>query len=404
MINVKVSDTPKDVVVTSRTRRIGQHSVQSVKFGQPLLVNESLDENYETCHEELEETQDESLLSVDELGHELNSSIDRDVKEILANVASLVTLIHIKSKKFTAVVDTAAQVSVMNLQRARELGLDIDDSQPAPAEELDLPDHFCDSHVVHLGLSGNPFYCTCDLVWFRGWIHKNSQKLVEWPSNYTCSLPKEWVDKSLVDFHLDFSFCHPPNPYIIVAISVSIVLLLTVIISSVLYQKRWQIKYHLYLLRAKRRGYDSIGHSEFVYDIFVAYNHADSIWFISELIPRLEKQEKLKLCLHERDFEIGKLIVDNIIDTVHNSRKVLIILSNAFARSQWCQFESTLAQSRSMNNGERSVIVIVKESINIKNMNKSLDALLKTTTFIEWPNDKTAKDMFWNRVVSAVKS
>ncbi|XP_061195253.1 toll-like receptor 2 [Saccostrea echinata] len=258
--------------------------------------------------------------------------------------------------------------------------------------------------VKHLGLSGNPFFCTCDLVWFRAWIQLNSMKIIGWPSNYTCSLPKEWVHKSLADFDLDYSACHPLSPYVIFAICISSVSFLFLIMSFITYKKRWQIKYQLYRLSARRRGYQVLGDHEFEYDVFVSYNSSDSVWVISEMIPRLEKKEKMKLCLHERDFEVGKHIVDNIVDAIQNSRKVLIILSNRFAQSQWCQFESTMAQLRSIKSGEGAVIVIILENIHMQNMSKSLHILMKTTTLIEWTKDKRAKEMLWNNVVSTIKS
>lgn len=71
-------------------------------------------------------------MSVDELGNTPNSSNDNDVKEVIVKeitVASLVISLHIQSKRVSAVVDTAAQVSVINLSLARQLGLHIDDTQ-----------------------------------------------------------------------------------------------------------------------------------------------------------------------------------------------------------------------------------------------------------------------------------
>jgi hypothetical protein len=53
-------------------------------------MNENVDE---TCQEEMEETPNVSLLSLDELGHELNSSTDRDVKEILVKQVNVVGLV-----------------------------------------------------------------------------------------------------------------------------------------------------------------------------------------------------------------------------------------------------------------------------------------------------------------------
>lgn len=88
-----------------------------------------MDENYETCHEDLEDTLDASFVSADGLGNTSNSSNDMDVKEVIVKkitVASLVISLHIKSKRVSAVVDTAAQVSVINLSiRACMLSLNL---------------------------------------------------------------------------------------------------------------------------------------------------------------------------------------------------------------------------------------------------------------------------------------
>nr|XP_011444470.3 toll-like receptor 2 [Crassostrea gigas] len=254
-----------------------------------------------------------------------------------------------------------------------------------------------------ISLKGNPFLCTCDLVWFRNWIEVNSNHLIGWPNDYKCYLPQEWKGKNLADFHLSYLSCHPINPYIIMAISISFAVLVIATVSCIIYKKRWHIKYYLYLLRAKKRGYEVLGGDDFAYDVFVAYNSDDRIWVISEMIPRLENEEHLKLCLHDRDFQAGKLIVDNITEAMHKSRKILIILSNSFAQSHWCRFETVMAQLRSMNHGETTVVVVVLENILTKNMNNSLHLLLKSTTFIEWTNEKTAKEMFWDRLVSALK-
>lgn len=95
-------------------------------------MDESLDENYKTCHEDLEDTLDVSFVFVDKLCNTHNSSNDMDVKKEIVKeitIASLVIPVHIQSKRVSAVIDTAAQVSVINLSLARDLGLHVDDTQ-----------------------------------------------------------------------------------------------------------------------------------------------------------------------------------------------------------------------------------------------------------------------------------
>lgn len=82
-----------------------------------------------------------------------------------------------------------------------------------------------------------------------------------------------------------------------------------------------------YLLRAKNRGYEYPEVDNFAYDVFVAYNSLDRVWVISEMIPILENKENLILCLHDGDFQVGKLTVDNITNAMHRSKKILNILT-----------------------------------------------------------------------------
>ncbi|XP_070537028.1 toll-like receptor 2 [Ptychodera flava] len=83
------------------------------------------------------------------------------------------------------------------------------------------------------------------------------------------------------------------------------------------------------------------------YDAFVVYNQHDSDWVIHELVPHLENIDppNFKLCIHERDFLPGYDIFENILDSIEQSKKTMLILSPDFAASEWCYFEMRMAQS-----------------------------------------------------------
>lgn len=307
----------------------------------------------------------------------------------LFSAMSSLTRLSLQNCKFS-------QTNMSVFTTARLKTLILDDNLISTINATSLP-----PYVDKIGLQNNPFLCNCDLVWFRDWIAQNSHRLLGWPKGYICKVPKEWERQPLSRFNLDYSHCHPPNPYVIAAIGVGIGVLIIMSVTVILYRKRWHIKYYLYLLRAQRRGYESLGGEDFLYDVFVAYNSKDRVWIISEMIPRLEIKENMRLCLHERDFEAGKLIVDNITDNIHKSRKILIVLSNNFVQSHWCRFEIMLAQS--LNVERDAVIIVVLEEILTKNMTKSLHLLLTTTTYIEWINEDSSKKLFWDRLVLAFR-
>ena len=84
--------------------------------------------------------------------------------------------------------------------------------------------------------------------------------------------------------------------------------------------------------------------TEFAYDVFISYSHADKEWVCGWLLPRLE-DAGLRVCIDSRDFDVGKSFVINMERAVVNSRKTLVVLSKAWVTSRWAQFERTLTQS-----------------------------------------------------------
>lgn len=60
------------------------------------------------------------------------------------------------------------------------------------------------------------------------------------------------------------------------------------------------------------------------FDAFVVYSSYDKTWVKDTLVHFLEKDNDYKLCLHQRDFRPGEYIVDNIIDAICKSPKVVI--------------------------------------------------------------------------------
>ncbi|ESO87222.1 hypothetical protein LOTGIDRAFT_107027 [Lottia gigantea] len=140
---------------------------------------------------------------------------------------------------------------------------------------------------------------------------------------------------------------------------------------------------------------------QYLYDVFVSYSAADD-WVLDDLVPQLEGYEGMKLCIHERDFQAGRLIIDNIVESIENSRRVLIVLSNNFVQSEWCQFEMTLAQKHVLNRAIEPLSVVLLEDIDSENMSNSLHALLKTTTYITWYDDIEHIHLFWDRLKNSL--
>uniref|UniRef100_A0AAY4AU39 TIR domain-containing protein n=1 Tax=Denticeps clupeoides TaxID=299321 RepID=A0AAY4AU39_9TELE len=83
-----------------------------------------------------------------------------------------------------------------------------------------------------------------------------------------------------------------------------------------------------------------------VFHVFVSYSSSDSQW-TQDLIERLESPEcGLKTCYHERDFIPGRTVLENMAESIYNSQKVLLVLSQEFVRSRWCLLEANMSLFR----------------------------------------------------------
>jgi len=97
---------------------------------------------------------------------------------------------------------------------------------------------------------------------------------------------------------------------------------------------------------------------DYTYDAFISYNQKDSDWVETVLQPRLERAG-LRLCLPDRDFEIGAARIVNMENAVARSRKTLLILTPNWGDSQWSEFEGLLVQSSDPIGARRRVLPLI---------------------------------------------
>lgn len=182
-------------------------------------------------------------------------------------------------------------------------------------------------NITSINLARNPYFCSCKTFWFRNWIQKmirTRPNLFErYPEDYICINPPELDGTRLSDYLPSDSDCHPydTGSLKLICTSLSLVGIFSVVIVSLLYKGRWHIRYWIYLYRAKKHGYVSVRSDDsFLYTGFVVYCDQDRHWVHSKLLDVVEVSNGLKLCIHHRDFVVGKLIVDNIADCIAASK------------------------------------------------------------------------------------
>ncbi|XP_067681319.1 toll-like receptor 2 type-2 [Haliotis asinina] len=252
------------------------------------------------------------------------------------------------------------------------------------------------NQLTHLDLATNDYLCTCSNLWFITWAKADRHIFTDFPESYQCGYPPNLKSTLLTDANISEEACRI-SPYVFPIIyGLSIVSIVLTVVLSIGYRLRWRIRYCIHMLRYKRRK--PMDATVYTYDAFVLYCEDDSPWIRNIIIPRMEDEANFKLCIHERDFFPGQYIVDNIVTSLESSRKVIMVLSNSFILSPWCQFELSLIQKRALEKDEGYLLVVLLENIESRNMTSSLYALFQTTSYITWPEEEEDRRMFWTRL------
>jgi hypothetical protein len=172
---------------------------------------------------------------------------------------------------------------------------------------------------------------------------------------------------------------------------------------SLLFTYRWHLRLVLYeAFRGRgdvRRLY--LARGNFQHDVFVSYAREDLRWVRRHLMAQLEDRLGLRLCIHEREFIPGKDIVDNITDCVESSKKIMMVFSRNFVRSQWCQFELAYCLNHVMEH-EDALIIVCMDDITSYEITSAMMAVLKTTSYIQWAYHPDAIRSFWGRLEIAL--
>ena len=311
-------------------------------------------------------------------------------RSMFANTTGLTSL-YLYDNKLTAIPDGAFD-SLINLEN-----LSLSDNQiQAVREETFSP--ATRSRLRHLYLDGNPFVCDCDLRWFQGWFMSSPSVFSSAYGNYSCAnIP----DTPLKNFRQVEQACLLKRETSTTVISSVVSFLIILTIVSVIYQHRWHIR-----LMLAFRGHGEImrrrlQEENFTYDVFVSSAEEDEAWVLEELLPTLEGRLGLRVCFHKRDFVPGKNILNNIVDSVKGSKKFLMVFSKDFAASRWCQFELDLCLGHVFDNDD-DLIVTCLDDVASRDLTNTMTAVLRTTTYIQWPQDPCASALFWNRLERAL--
>lgn len=262
---------------------------------------------------------------------------------------------------------------------------------------------------ISINLNGNDLQCDCYSLSLLKWMINNKQLFVGFES-YSCRLVNStpvYFDQLGQEINDLETTCFSKTA-LQIGISMAVICPILIAIFCIIYRFRWKIRYLYYLTQYGYNKCDNLlsDDDNFEFDAFISYANEDRNFVTTELIRHLEDQGGCKLCLHERDFEIGKPIAASIANAVNTSKKTIIILSEHFLKSDWCIFEFNMARMESLcsRNGRDVVFVILYGHIKMSNVPLEIMELMSTNTYKEYTTDQHGNILFWEKVLNAIKN
>lgn len=264
------------------------------------------------------------------------------------------------------------------------------------------------SATLRLSLSGNPWICDCSTFQFKVWL-RGHVYMIEDYLDIACGEKMQFNDTSQLSYINeipDSVYC--PTDYSaqkrqLAAVSViCVVLAVLLVVVLVLYYRNRQtiiayVYIHFYNVFVCVFSEEDLDEDK-TYDAFVSYSSADRDIAMALLNSLESNEEKFKLCIHERDWLPGYNISWNIVNSVQNSRRTILVVSKDFLESLWFQVEFHTAYYQMLEDRVDRLIVIVRGELPPKDaLDKELKFLLTTKTYLIW-----GERWFWEKLKYAM--
>ena len=250
---------------------------------------------------------------------------------------------------------------------------------------------------VTLDFLHNKILCTCENMDFLDWIF-TSKVLVRLAYNDKCTGYNGNITQAYQYLRNECKKDNSVREWLYPVQTMCILFILSVL-ALIMYKKRWAIIYHWYLFRLRRKGYTPIeGYNDgYQYDAFLSFADEDRP-FVDQVVTKLEENMDLQfqVCVHYRDFIPGRSISNNIVSSIHTSKKTVVFISRAYLKSSWCKYELQMAISEESHMNRRVIIMIVlEEDIPHRSLPLEVMHYYRTTSYITKPSNEQEMTLFW---------
>ncbi|XP_046703770.1 toll-like receptor 21 [Silurus meridionalis] len=262
------------------------------------------------------------------------------------------------------------------------------------------------TNLQYLDVRNTPLSCNCPNSDLQNWTKNNKRVQFIYLYNLTCP-----DDKGSNFYNFDTHVCSDFGVYLFA--STYVVTLILTLLPLLHVKFYWKFKYGYYVFRSwfgERWRRLREEEEKCTYDAFISYNSADEEWVMEQLLPNIEGSG-FRLCLHHRDFEPGRNIVDNIVAAVYNSRKTVCVVSQNFLHSEWCSLEIQLASYRLFDDMQDVLLLVFLESIHERQLSAyhRMRKVMLKKTYLQWPgldciDPAKAQELFWKQLKRALRS
>nr|AHB18363.1 toll-like receptor 8 [Andrias davidianus] len=256
-----------------------------------------------------------------------------------------------------------------------------------------------------LVLKGNPFECTCETSDFMVWLSTNNLTIPRLATDVTCSTPADKMGDSVISF--DLHTCNLDKAGLALFFLSFLVIMTTIIIAVLNHLFYWDAWYIYYFCWAKLKGYTSLDTSKCLYDAYISYDTKDSAvtdWVMKELYFHLEGHgdKDILLCLQDRDWEPGKAVIDNLTQSIHQSRKTIFVLTEQYVKSGNFKTAFYIALQRLMDESMDVIVLILLQQVLQHSQYLRLRKRICKSSILEWPKNPHAEGFFWQRLKNVV--
>ncbi|KAM5171914.1 toll-like receptor 13 [Mantella aurantiaca] len=250
-------------------------------------------------------------------------------------------------------------------------------------------------NLKYIHLLQTTFSCSCKFSGLLSWLESGTKVSINFP-NQECQINQKSFN--LVSFI--HSNCHTDLDLIMFVVTFAFTVLF--LCTSLFYESIWwYILYLIYTVKCLLNHRHQDGHI-YEYDVFISYNTHNELWVTEKLLPNLEQNGPpfFRVCIHNRDFEVGRDIVENIMDSIYNSRWTVCVITRSYLQSNWCSLEMRMAMYRLLVESKDSLILVFLDRISKEELQHyhRLTKLLDKKTYLDWPSDESGQQLFWARL------